>query len=423
MKKIIITALSALLIIGAASTATFALSPIGIGATVLANDVTLIKTGLYGRKLCFNDADFKSALAISDFESITITDLPKSTEGTLLLGGRRVGEGRVIKKSNLGALVFFPASDKVSEASFSFTVDGYLSGESVRCIMKFIDKVNYAPAPDEKLSITTFSTQENISVYGNLAVVDPEGDELEYIAVTYPKRGTLELMDKTVGKFAYTPERGFTGQDSFTFVVRDEYGNYTEPIKVALKVDRRMCDTVYVDMQDREEYGAAVAMTAMGVMNGKLLGDDSYFIPDEVVSKAEFVAMAMKAMGIRADSTLSATYFDDDADIPSSLKGYVTTAAKLGFIDGDFKDGKLLFSPREAITGYEAARIMSLLLGTSGEGEESVFAEDESIPGWARSGVACMRSLGILSAKDSSDCASAVTRAEAAQYLYNLVRI
>ena len=113
----------------------------GSGVAVVAADVNLIKTGLIGEKLVFSDTDFKSALCLSDFDTVTVTKIPSSTEGTLLLGGRRVGEGRVIKRQNLASLVFIPASDTVTECRFSFTVDGYAGGAEIECIMKFINKV------------------------------------------------------------------------------------------------------------------------------------------------------------------------------------------------------------------------------------------------------------------------------------------
>ena len=420
MKKISLFILTSVLIFGVFSAVALASPVFGGGIQTVADEVTLIKTGLLGQKLCFTDADFKSALTLADFDTITVTKIPSSTEGTLLLGGRRVGEGRVIKQKNLGSLVFFPASDKVSEATFLFTVDGYAGGAELKCVMKFIDKVNYAPYCDEEESVATFSTQESISVFGNLSAKDPEGDSLEYMAISYPKNGSLEIIDKECGRFSYTPNKGFTGSDSFSYVARDEYGNYTHPIKVSLRVDRRMCDTVYTDMREREEYGASVAMTAMGIMCGKLVGDDLYFEPDKEVSKAEFVSMAMKTMGICADSTLTKTFFDDDKDIPVSLKGYVATAERLGFIGGDFKDGKLLFSPNEPITKYEAAKIMASIVGVDENAEETVFAEDDGIPVWARAGVWCMRSIGVFNSVDVKDSSSNVTRANAASYLYKL---
>lgn len=395
----------------------------GLGAQVVATDVNMIKTALIGQKICFTDGDFKSALALSDFDTITITEIPLSTEGTLLLSGRRVGKGRVIKRKNLGALVFIPASNSVTECKFKFTVDGYAGGAEIECILKFIDKVNYAPeAIGDTASASSINTQQSISVYGNLGATDPEGDAIEYIIVTYPKKGSLTLTEKDSGRYCYTPMGDYTGKDKFTYVARDEYGNYSKPMTVSVKVSERMCDTVYRDMEEREEYNAAVAMTAMGIMSGVQLGDDLYFHPDETVTRAEFVALAMKCVGIQADSTLSSTYFDDDDAISVSLKSYIATAQRTGLIVGDFKDGKLLFSPDEEITRYEAAKILASIIGANAEGEESVFAGDSDIPVWARAGVYAMCSLGIFDAEDTSSLSEKITRADVAEYLYRIMK-
>lgn len=396
---------------------------LGTGGAVVAADVSMIKTALIGQKICFTDGDFKSALALPDFDTITITELPLSTEGTLLLSGRRVGKGRVIKRKNLGALVFIPASDTVRECSFKFTVDGYAGGAEIKCIMKFIDKVNYAPeALGDTTGASAINTQQSISVWGNLGATDPEGDKIEYIIVTYPKRGTLTLTEDENGRYCYTPNGNYKGKDKFTYVVRDEYGNYSKPMTVSIKVNERMCDTVYRDMEEREEYNAAVAMTAMGVMSGVQLGDDLYFNPDERITRAEFVAMAMKCAGIKIDTSLAATFFDDDSAISPSLKGYIATAQRTGLIVGDFKDGKLLFSPNEEISRYEAAKILADISGTNAEGEESVFAGDNDIPVWARSGVYAMCSLGVFDSDDTSTLGEKITRADVAEYLYRILK-
>ena len=231
------TLLSMLCFVGIESAAFF-----GTGGAVVAADVSMIKTALIGQKICFTDGDFKSALALPDFDTITITELPLSTEGTLLLSGRRVGKGRVIKRKNLGALVFIPASDTVRECSFKFTVDGYAGGAEIKCIMKFIDKVNYAPeALGDTTGASAINTQQSISVWGNLGATDPEGDKIEYIIVTYPKRGTLTLTEDENGRYCYTPNGNYKGKDKFTYVVRDEYGNYSKPMTVSIKVNERMC--------------------------------------------------------------------------------------------------------------------------------------------------------------------------------------
>ena len=150
MKKIFCAVLCAVLLfsaVGAVGVCAF-----GNGAAVVAKDVTMIKTGLSGQKISFSDADFKCALCISDFKYLTVTKLPSSTEGTLSLGGRRVNEGQTIKRRSLAALVFIPASKEVKEASFYFKVEGQSGDFETLCLMKFIDKVNYAPSVPEAVT-------------------------------------------------------------------------------------------------------------------------------------------------------------------------------------------------------------------------------------------------------------------------------
>ena len=420
MKKVLLLLLLISLSLGICSLSVTA-SYLGSGAQVIANEVTLIKTGLLGKPLTFSDTDFKSALALAEFKKIIITDIPSSTDGTLTLGERRVYIGQQIKRKNLTSLVFTPSDNDVCEAYFKFKVDSSDSTEYT-CQIRFSERINYAPKlntdTDKNLSVTT---QKGISVYGKIDASDPEGDELSVIVVSYPKNGSLNLSDDDFGEFCYTPKSDFNGNDSFVFVVRDEYGNYTKPEKVSLKVTERMSEVVYVDMTDSKSYNAAVAMTAMGIMSGNRIGDDMYFSPDGTVSRAEFVAMAMKALGIRADSTLTKTYFDDNDKIPKSLVGYVATAARIGIVNGSFETDGLYFRPNDSITKCEAAIIMSNLLEI--KADSAVFSDIEGItdvPVWARSSVGAMYSLGIFDSSDAIDMNEALSRESVAEYLYRI---
>lgn len=384
------------------------------------SDVRVIKTGLYGQKLTFSDADFKQAYAITDFKSIVIESIPSSSEGTLLLAGRRVKEGQTIKRRNIAALIFVPASSDVKECEFEYTLS--YGGVDTRgtCEIKFIDKVNYAPkTPEERETSLTLKTQSEISVYGRLEGSDPEGDKIEYIIAAYPKNGALTFTDKETGYYKYTPIDGFTGYDTFTYVLRDEYGNYSTPCEVGIRIVERMSNEVYADMTNRSEYNAAVAMSALGVMSGRTLGDDKYFMPDETVSRAEFVAMAMKASGMRADSSLGRTFFDDNVEIPPALVSYVATAQRLGIVDGDYSEAGLVFEPNRGITKNEAAQIIGNILGLQSSLEDEVYLENETVSVAARSSVLAMFTLGIFRG-DIEDFSGTdiVTRADAAEYLY-----
>ena len=207
-------------------------SYLGTGAGVIANDVSLIKTGLAGEKLNFTDTDFKSALATAEFKKVIITQIPSSADGTLTVKNRRAYIGQEIKRRNLATLSFEPASKEVCVAEFKFKIDSEDS-EEYSCIMRFTEKVNYSPKLNTDAAKTlTATTQKNISVYGKIDASDPEGDELSVIIVSYPKYGTLEISKESFGEFKYTPKNDYDGKDSFVFVVRDEYGNYTKPESV-----------------------------------------------------------------------------------------------------------------------------------------------------------------------------------------------
>ena len=416
MKKIFCIVLTAVLIFS--TVGAVGASAIGTGVEIMAKDVTMIKTGLYGQPLRFCDSDFKCALCIKDFKSLTVTRLPSSSDGTLMLGGRRVDEGQAIKRRSLAALVFLPSDPTVKEASFSFKIDGQSVNSETTCLLKFIDKVNGAPAVADSLKVSSYlSTAEGISLFGSVGATDPEGDEIEFIIVSYPKHGSLIFTDKASGRYRYTPTGSFTGYDGFTYVVRDCYGNYSEPANVDIKVSERMSDVVYKDMTDRAEYNAAIALCALGVMNGKVVGDDIYFCPEDSVSRAEFVAMALKAYGFTPSGKLTESFFEDGADIPCSLVGYVVAAEKSGIIDGKLEDGQLFFRPNESISVYEAASVIARIIGARSAAER---ISDSEIPVWAREAVSVLLEQGILD-KDT-DLTAKLTKAEAAEIIYTMIK-
>jgi hypothetical protein len=131
--------------------------------------------------------------------------------------------------------------------------------------------------------------------------------------------------------------------------------------------------------------------------------------------------MAMKALGIRRDSTLTASYFDDNDEIPSSLVGYVATAARAGIVNGAFDGTALNFRPNDKITFTEAAIVLSNIIEISGE--SAVFAElDEvaSLPVWARGEVGAIISVGIFD--KGVDLAGAVSREACAECLYRAMQ-
>ncbi len=392
----------------------------GSGVAAMAEGTEIIKTALAGKKIVFSDVDFKQGLCITDFEKIEITAVPESNQGTLMLAGRRVGVGTVIKRKNIGALVFIPASRDISECRFSFKTDDYASGAEVDFVLKFTEKVNYAPTVSSG-DDGALSTQREVSVWGKMNATDTEGDALEYLVISYPKAGALSVIDKKTGEFCYTPPTDYTGEVSFTYVARDEWGNFSKPEKIEISVTERMSEVVYEDLTDHKEYNAAIALTAMNVVDGRLIGDGVYFMPDEKVTVAEFVTMAMKCAGVAADKSLTSTYFDDDGDIPTALKSYIATAQKYGIVQGKFEDGGLFLRPNDPITRVEAAMIMASLVEAPEGAALPTFADADTLPVWAESAVAEMCAMGIFdSESETIGATDELTKIECTAYLYRM---
>lgn len=422
MKKILCTtimlAMAVTLLFTVSASANF-----GSGVEVISEGTPIIKTGLYGKKLTFSDNDIKQGLCITDFDSITITKIPASTEGSLMLMGKRVGENQTIKRRNIASLVFIPASQDTEGAAFSFTVSPYEGTGEIEFILKFTDKINCEPTVSpEYIESAAISTQRDVARYGNLYASDPEGDKIEFIILSYPK-GSLVLTDKQSGKYKYTPAMGYTGEDSFIYVARDEWGNYSVPVTVDITVEERICETVLYDMKDCEEYNEALCVTAAGIMGGTLIGESIYFMPDDEVTRAEFVAMAMIASGTRRDSTLTQSSFDDNGEIPAPLVGYVATAQRCGIINGVFDGKELLFSPNESITLSDAAKIISKLKNLNASMDVEVFAEIGAVPLSKRAAVAAMYEYGYFdSSVEPSSLEANLTRAECAVLLCKMMK-
>ena len=295
-----------------------------------------------------------------------------------------------------------------------FTSKGIFGGSEIECQLKFVDKINYAPELNSSHEEALW-TQSGIGVYTRLTAHDKEGDALTVMILEYPKSGLLEKVSDD-GTYSYTSNAGFVGRDSFRYCIRDEYGNYTSLAKVNIQVVDRLTTLTFADMEGEEEYNAALVMSAEGIMQGTVVGDHTLFYPELEVSRAEFVAMAMKRAGIRQDTTLSSTFYDDNAQIPTYLVGYVATASRLGIVSGSYEgEAGLLFRPNDTITYLECAIILSNIYDLK-EDSENVFSEMGDIPVWGKGAVSAVVRSGILDAK--TDFSARMTRRDVAMALF-----
>ncbi len=132
-----------------------------------------------------------------------------------------------------------------SSATPSFVAD--LAGDYVVQLVVDDGQVN-SPADSVRVTATPVSgnqppvavddsttTQENQPVTFNVLAndSDPDGDPLQVISVAQGSRGTTSFDPN--GAVTYTPNAGFTGSDSFTYVISDGIGaNATATVSVTV---------------------------------------------------------------------------------------------------------------------------------------------------------------------------------------------
>lgn len=331
----------------------------------LAAQAELVKSGETGEEMHFCDADFRQALGVTSYPSVTVVSLPDPSLGILKLGGVRVSAGQTIPRAEISRLSFSPATPLVTDASFTFQAGNLCGAADLTCTLKFTEKKNSAPTcVGGAEACFSVHTRKNITVFGTLSGYDPDGDELTYLVITYPKRGALTVTEPRSGEFRYTPRAGFTGEDQFTYVVRDSYGSYSPIATVRIRVEKGVADLDFDDVSPSLAEDAARYLVARGILSYRQSENGAVFSPEQGMTRAEFVCAAMKATGhFFCDDT--ETIFDDNGDIPLLARGYVASAQQAGYLEGEWVDGGLCFRPQDKITAGEAAGILSRMLPES----------------------------------------------------------
>lgn len=388
---------------------------------IIAEENGMAMAGLIGNSIEFEADDFARALNLSSVGAIEITEAPPVSAGELRVGSTVVCSGQTVSASNLSLLSYTASSREATRASFRFKPEG--CGYDIPCELYLLSKTNYAPTLEQVSdNYLNVSTHRNITLYGTLPCYDPDGDTTVIEIVSYPKEGILRLVDKHTGEYTYTPSSGYSGKDSFVYVARDIYGNYSASQKVSLSVVKPTVSVVYDDMKNSSAYNAALSMTEAGIMSGTQVGASTYFYPEGSVSRGEFTVMAMNALGIDSVTECTATVFADDASIPEYMRDYIGTAYELGYVKGVQTEKGLCFEANRSITRAEAAVMLSNMLDTSMPTVLPTFKDADDIPTWAVPAVYSLNSIGIIGASGGIVSATdTLTRADAAQILSNLM--
>ena len=415
---LIVCCLAALLTIG--SSAAQKPDPLSPALHVIASGTDMRVATLVGNEYTFSKQDFSRALNLSSLEYITVTSLPDPEKGALYMGSDGVVAGQTLRASDLSLLTYESVSDTVGQGTFTFTANG--SAYEMTCVVYSLASINASPTVSAvPMGANALKVYANTPAHGVLGGYDPEGDALTFEVVSYPASGLVQLTDAATGAYTYLPGKDFVGQDGFTYVLRDCYGNYSAAGKVTINVQSCTVSRSYDDLAGKACLTDALQMTELGLMSGTQKGSLYCFEPDRQISRVDFLVTAMNAVGMTC-APVGNTGFADDAEIPEAMKGYVKTAYEKGYVGAVSDKGGLYFKPNESISRGEAAVILSELIGYANQKIPTSFTD--TVPTFAEDAVVSLYSLGILQTPDGSvQATAAMTRADAAMWLSKTIAL
>lgn len=388
---------------------------VSAGLQYLADHSYVAASAKQGETVVFDAVFFDNAVQGEKVSAITVTALPDTTAGELMLGEGEVSVGQCIDRENLAYLRYIPTNG-ARNTDFGFvphTATGPSSYE-LRCRLKQRASVNCCPAPTG--SITAVSTHATLGVSGTLSATDADGDALYFEVVEYPVNGTLTLDAKT-GDFSYRPTGNFHGEDHFRWRVQDEWGAYSESVYMEITVRELATGYLFSDVEDNATHHAALLVSEYGLLSGEKMGEKHYFHPERALSRAAFVAILLEAAEIKV-TECEDTGYTDNADIPRGMRGAIKYAREKGWLGED-----TVFRPHDAITRAEAAMIAAGVLGLSAPGYGDAVKDHAGIPVFAADALYAAYEGGYLATSADGKLMhdTALTRADAARFFARVV--
>jgi subtilisin-like proprotein convertase family protein len=190
---------------------------------------------------------------------LAITDFTQPTHGTLVDNGD-------------GTWTYLSNQDYNGADSFTYTVSDGQGGSATATVAILVIAVNDAPVASPDNYTTVEGSPLTVAIASLLSNdSDVEGDTLSVLSFGDPASGTVQ--NNGDGTWTYTPEPGFIGEDTFTYVATD--GSLSsDPVTVTVTVTPAVTGTMTYTMDQ------SVAIADNGFIVSTINVVDSFTILD-----------------------------------------------------------------------------------------------------------------------------------------------
>lgn len=284
------------------------------------------------------------------------------------------------------------------------------------------------PGAETGEQLVTISVKEAEDVYAFELELDYDAVRLDLLRAESEMSGlSVEpIRDKGILRFAHTQIGSAAGKSGelklavFTFKLMHPGLAEIKLREVKLVDSELAMDTYEPELKTQLGQGGAgkpvlsdldghwaMSDIELALETGIVTGyEDGTFRPNRVVSRAEFSVLLSRALHMADDTSSSgddaAQRFADDASIPSWAKPHIYAAAKAGVITG-YEDDTFRSNREVSRTEMTVMAMRAhLVRGASAEPAAVNFADSGQIPAWAKETVASAVGAGLVQGKSGN---------------------
>ena len=154
-------------------------------------------------------------------------------------------------------------------------------------------------------------------------------------------------------------------------------------------------DIIYCDTVGHWCNYSAERLYNEDIFTGIKIGKNYYFMPDEHITRGEFLLYIDAVVQTPSPKSLSLPFTDTDS-IPVWQFKTVCSMYEIGYIKGNTEEGNLYFNYDEKISRLECALILNNVLGLKNKADVTDYYDNYLIPEYAVTAVKNVTDYGLM---------------------------